>query len=125
MPETPWKIVIVEDTFDDMQIMATTLEYHALEVHATRTVRECVSLMEGLVPDLVITDLAMPNGDGWAVLDAVRTNPRTARVPVVAVTAYHSPKLADDVLHGGFDGYFPKPINTSEFVEALWRILRA
>ncbi len=124
MSNRVWKVVVVDDTFDDLQIMATTLEYYAIEVYAASSVHECFALIEQIMPDLVITDLAMPDADGWAVLNAVRSNPQTAQTRVVAVTAYHSAKLADEVLRGGFDSYCPKPINPQDFIEHLGRVMQ-
>jgi CheY-like chemotaxis protein len=72
-----------------------------------------------LTPTLVITDLAMPGVDGWGVLAAVRGNLASAHVPVVAVTSYHSNKLADEAITRGFDAYFPKPLNPDSFVQEL------
>jgi len=125
MDETHLRVIIADDTFDDLQIMATTLEYHAVEVHAVNNARECIALANQILPHVVITDLAMPEMDGWAVLSAVRNNPATANTRVIAVTAYHSAKLAEQVMTGGFDGYFPKPINPLDFVEQLWHIVKA
>ncbi len=125
MHDTNLRVIIADDTFDDLQIMVTALEYHAIEVHAVNNARECIALTSEVMPHVVITDLAMPELDGWAVLNAVRSTPAIAHTRVVAVTAYHSAKLAEQVISGGFDGYFPKPIDPLDFVQQLWHIVNA
>lgn len=118
-----WRVVVVEDNFDDMQVLTTVLEYHALEVQAVSTLSACRVLLSEFKPDVVMTDLAMPNADGWAVLKAIRSDPETFNLPVIAMTAYHSTQLAEKVMQGGFDGYFPKPIDAQTLTANLKAIL--
>jgi len=113
------KVVVVDDNYDDIQIIITTLEYYSIDVHAVDSAEACVEASQNLVPDLIITDLAMPGADGWDVLRALRADARTAAIPVVAMTAYHSARLEDEVMKHGFNGYIPKPIDPSELVSRL------
>jgi len=123
MPYNAWTVIVVDDTFDDRQVLSTMLKYYGVSVYATENGEECRVLLSRLVPTLIITDLAMPGGDGWGVLETVRGNPATAQVPVVAVTSYHSTKLADEAINGGFDAYFPKPLNPDSFLQELEAII--
>ena len=119
MSNAPMKVVVVDDNYDDIQIIITTLEYYSIDVHAVDSAEACVEASQNLVPDLIITDLAMPGADGWDVLRALRADARTAAIPVVAMTAYHSARLEDEVMKQGFNGYIPKPIDPSELVSRL------
>lgn len=123
MPESAWNVVVVDDNFDDMQVVITMLEYYSINVYAAASAQECSELMNHTIPDLVITDLAMPEADGWAVLDAIRNNPAAVNTRVVAMTSYHSAKLANEVMNAGFDGYLPKPINPDDFIQQLQEIM--
>jgi len=123
MPESTWTIIVVEDTFDDRQVLSTILEYFGIQVHAIENGEECGELLTQVTPTFVITDLAMPGVDGWEVLETVRNNPDTAGVLVVAVSSYHSAQLADEAIKGGFDAYFPKPLNPDNFVQELNALL--
>lgn len=116
-------IVVVDDNFDDLQIIYTALSYYALDVHAAASAEQCAELVTQVQPDLVITDLAMPEADGWAVLNMLRGNPATAHTPVVAITAYHSPRLQQEALARGFDGYVAKPIDIDTIMNELRRVL--
>jgi len=118
-----WTIIVVEDMYDDQQVVSRLLEYYHITVYIAEDGNACLRLLQEIQPTLVITDLAMPHLDGWQTLSAIRANPQTAHVPVVAVTAYHAADVAENALHVGFDAYFPKPLNPQTFVERLAAII--
>lgn len=118
-----WTILVVEDEFDSLQTIAKILSYHEIQVHVSRNGKECLQALQRLRPTAVVMDIAMPEMDGWQTLAAIRANPATASIPVVAVTAFDSPDIARDALNAGFDGYFPKPISARTFVQALGEVI--
>lgn len=118
-----WKVIVVEDTYDDQQVVSRILEHHGSEVHIAQNGNECLKLLEDIEPTVIITDLAMPSKDGWQTLVAIRSSVETAHIPVIAITAYHSADVAEDAMNAGFDGYFPKPINPQTFVERIAKII--
>jgi CheY-like chemotaxis protein len=120
---TSWIAIVVEDMYDDVQLISTILRHYGITVHVASNGNECLSLLKEIDPTVIVTDLAMPIKDGWQTLKAVRADAQTAHIPVIAVTAYHSADVAEDVLHAGFDGYFPKPVDPFTFVQSLQRIL--
>jgi len=118
-----WKVIVVEDTYDDVQMVSKILSHYGIQVHITRDGNECIRLLQQLEPTFVLTDLAMPDKDGWETLVAIRSNPKTAHIPVIALTAYHSVDVADDAIRAGFDGYFAKPINPVTFIHQLEKLI--
>jgi len=70
-------------------------------------------------PTVLITDLGLPQMDGWQLLQDMLADPQLATVPAVAMTADHSPELAQEILQAGFMGYFRKPIQFNSFVDQL------
>ena len=119
-----WTAIVVEDTYDDSQLVSTILQHHGVQVYTAHNGDECLALLgSGVVPTVVITDLAMPVRDGWQTLVAIRSDPALAHLPVVAITAYHSAEVAEDVWRKGFDGYFPKPLDPGTFVRQLAEIV--
>lgn len=118
-----WNIIVVEDLYDDVQLVSKILKHHGITVHVARNGDECLTLLETVTPTLIVTDLAMPERDGWSTLRAIRQNPRTAHLPVIAVTAYHSNELPEEALRAGFNAYFPKPISLTTFVRELEKVL--
>lgn len=118
-----WKVILVEDTYDDQQVISRMLQHHGVEVFIAQNGTECLELLNEIEPTLIVTDLAMPTKDGWETLVAIRSNVATAHITVVALTAYHSADVALDAIKAGFDGYFPKPVNPATFINRLAEIL--
>ncbi len=125
METKPWHILIVEDNADSRQVMGEALRYyrHDVEVRSTNSGRQCLEMLQTFNPILVIVDLALPDLDGWAVLEAMRRDESTAHIPVVATTAYDSASVAQDALRAGFNAYFPKPIDILTFGKTLSKLV--
>jgi CheY-like chemotaxis protein len=81
-------------------------------------------MVERSQPDLLLLDIGMPVLDGFAVMRRLRENPRSATLPVLAVTAYAMLDDRDNLLNAGFDGYLSKPINARDLANELERLLR-
>lgn len=120
-----WRILVVEDEPDSMAVVTEILEHHNMQVYQCQNAEAAIELMDQLTPTLAILDLALPEMDGWALLNHIRNSPPTATIPVVAVTAFHSANVAQQAIRAGFNAYFPKPIETTSFVRELERIVSA
>ncbi len=123
IPSQAWKVILVEDSFDDSQVTSAVLEHFGVEVTIAKNGNECLTLLPQLEPTLVITDLAMPHRDGWQTLAAIRADEQYAHLTVVALTAYHSAEIAESARLAGFDGCFPKPVSPQTFIKELQAIL--
>ena len=124
-PYTTWHVLVVEDEYDSLQMVSKILSYHGITVVVAKNGRECLERLEEFEPTIIITDLAMPGMDGWQTLAAIRANPATQHIPVVAMTAYGSVDVAEDAQKAGFDAYFPKPVDPRSFVQSLANIISA
>jgi CheY-like chemotaxis protein len=118
-----WQVLVVEDTYDDVQVVSKILQHHGIEVHVASDGLECLQMLKDFEPTFVVMDLSMPGMDGWETLVQMRSNPDTAHIPVVAITAYHSAEVAQDASLAGFDAYFPKPVSPTRFVQNVSEIL--
>ncbi|MBI5958193.1 MAG: response regulator [Chloroflexi bacterium] len=118
-----WQVLIVEDEQDSVQVVSQILLHYGVTVHVARNGFECLDTLQKLIPTLIITDLAMPGLDGWQTLMEIRANAKTAHIPVVAITAYHSANVAQNAIEAGFDAYFPKPFEPTTFMESLARLV--
>jgi len=116
-------VLIVEDEFDNQQIISHILNYYGFDATVVGNGLECLAVLEQMIPSVVIMDLAMPKMDGWETLIAIRANPRTANIPVVAITAFHSDEVARGVNAAGFNAYFRKPLNPMKFVDQLQKAI--
>jgi CheY-like chemotaxis protein len=123
MDKQDWHIVVMEDEYDSLRMVSKILSFHGIHFSVANNGRQGLQLMAQSEPTCVITDLAMPEMDGWSVLEHIRANPDTRHIPVVAVTAYHSSDVERDAEQAGFDAYFAKPVNAKTFVNSLEQLL--
>jgi len=112
---------------DDEPAMARTLQMHLESKGYVVTValdgREALQQLDAGRPDLIILDVSMPYASGFEVLEIIRDSPDTRSIPVIIVTA----KASDpDIVQGwrsGADCYLTKPIDTTELMTFIERIL--
>lgn len=115
-----WHVLIVEDELDSIVMVREILNHYGVrDVLVARNGFECLDIVSEVEPTVIVTDLAMPEMDGWRVLSEIRANPATAHIPVVAITAYHSANVAQDAMRMGFDAYFAKPFDPASFINGL------
>lgn len=116
-------VLVVEDTYDDMQLVSTILKHNGVTVIRATNGQECLDLVKTASPAVIVTDLSMPEIDGWELLKQLRADPQTEAIPVVAMTAYYSIDVKQDAVDAGFNGYFAKPISARFFVKSLEHII--
>jgi len=73
--------------------------------------RDAILQIRQKLPDLILLDVQMPDMDGYETLHEIRAHPESARVPVIAVTAFAMLEDRQKAFEAGFDGYTAKPIN--------------
>jgi CheY-like chemotaxis protein len=118
-----WNVLIVEDEYDSIQVMSRVLTHHGATVYVARNGRECLRILKDFTPSIILMDLDMPIMNGWEALAAIRANPTTNHLPVVAITAYHSATVAEDAAKAGFNGYFAKPVSIRSIIPRLEEII--
>ncbi len=116
-------ILVVEDNERNLKLLHDVLEYAGYDVRAARTAEEGITLAVNEPPHLVLMDLQLPGIDGVEALRRLRESPRTADIPVVAVTAQAMKQDRERALEAGFDGYVEKPISVRAFPDQVRRFL--
>lgn len=115
-------IVVAEDNADVADLLCTQLEPF-YEVVAARDGVEALKRAGEIIPDLVITDVMMPNMDGMALCRAIRDNDLTAHIPIIMVTARVTEQDRIEGLKAGADAYLVKPFNTEELLTRVAKLL--
>ena len=118
-----WKIILMDDEPDSLNLVAEMLVLNGAQVFQAPGGEQCLDLLDTIMPTVVVCDLAMPRPDGWDVLAVIRARPDMSKIPVVAITAYYSEKVADEARRAGFDAFCPKPIKSSEFLRLLKNLI--
>ena len=117
-------VLVVEDNEMNMQLVEYLLEESGFQILKASSGEEALALAAaGEVPDLVLMDIHLPGMDGVAVVEQLKENPRTTRVPVIALTAHAMRGDRDRFLEAGCDGYISKPIDVGSFVSSIRRYL--
>lgn len=115
-------IVVAEDNADVADLLCTQLEPF-YEVVAARDGVEALKRAGEIIPDLVITDVMMPNMDGMALARAIRDNDLTAHIPIIMVTARVTEQDRIEGIKAGADAYLVKPFNTEELLTRVAKLL--
>jgi two-component system, cell cycle response regulator DivK len=117
------KILVVEDDPDIMRIILHTLKGAGHQVIPAYGGEDAVRKLQGQRFDLVLTDLAMPKVSGVQVIDAVKGDPETRHIPVIAVTAFVWEALAQSAGQAGCDGYISKPFTPKQLLQEIEKYL--
>jgi two-component system, cell cycle response regulator DivK len=110
------KILVVEDNQKNMKLFRDVLQATGYRILEATTGARAVELAAEHGPDLVLMDIQLPDIDGVETLGRLRTDERTAAIPVLALTAQAMDGDRDRFLAAGFDGYVSKPVNIAGLV---------
>ncbi|HEU5288238.1 MAG TPA: response regulator [Candidatus Limnocylindria bacterium] len=115
-------VVFVEDDATIRKLVQVALKSTAHAVHFASNGREGLALVERVRPDVVFTDVAMPEMDGLQLADALHARPDLADIPIVFVTASLQREQIERYFAHGARTYLAKPFSTAELraqVDAL------
>ena len=125
-PESPppldgLTVLLVDDDARVREMMAEMLKCCGAEVTTVGSVEEALQLMPDMRPDLLLSDLAMPDRDGFALIQAVRAlaPERGGRVPAVAVSGDTDGRTRQRAQTAGFDHYLEKPVDLHRLAVAV------
>ena len=110
------QILVVEDNEKSMKLFRDVLQATGYRTLEATTGRQALELAIEHAPDLVLMDIRLPDIDGVEALRRLRTDGRTASIPVLAVTAQAMHGDRERFIAAGFDGYISKPVNVVELV---------
>jgi CheY-like chemotaxis protein len=119
------KVLVIEDNPLNLELVTDLLEASGYAVWQARTAEEGIHLAQTTLPDVILMDLSLPGMDGLAATKALRANPATCHLPVIALTAHAMKGDEENALNAGCDGYLAKPIDTRTFVARLLGFIEA
>ena len=119
-------ILIIEDDADSREMLSVLLENAGAIPVAAATVTEALRLLGDLEIDVVLSDIGMPERDGFDLIRALRNfpNPRVRSAPALAVTAFVRDEDRERILAAGFDAHVSKPVEPLELFRAVVDVLR-
>ena len=115
------KVLVVDDEADTRELISEVLKECGSEVITSRSAAEALEALERHKPNILISDLGMPDEDGYSLISKIRALPseRGGHIPAAALTAYARAEDRMRVLRSGFQYHLPKPVDSAELVTVV------
>jgi CheY-like chemotaxis protein/anti-sigma regulatory factor (Ser/Thr protein kinase) len=119
------KILIVDDRWENRTLLTSLLEPLGFDVAEADNGKEALNILDGTngLPDLIISDIAMPEIDGFKLLEKLKANTRYSSIPVVISSASVFDKDRLNSLQAGAVAFIPKPINYDDLLSCVRDLL--
>lgn len=120
------RILIVEDDADSRELVSLVLEDAGATVAAVGSVTEALATLDAFHPDAVVSDIGLPNSDGYALIRRIRQHEAEhgCHLPAVALTGYARAEDRANTLSAGFHAHVPKPFDADELTATLLAVTR-
>jgi two-component system cell cycle response regulator DivK len=116
-------VLIIEDNPRNLKLARDVLAFNGFRTVEAENATDGLLLAELRLPDVILMDIQLPDMDGIAALQRLRSLPATSTIPVVALTAFAMDHDRVRILAAGFDGYLVKPIDIKRFSDQVRQYL--
>ncbi len=117
------KILLVEDNPDNSDMLIRRLERRNYTVVLATTGEQVLEMARAEAPDLVLMDMRLPGMDGWSVTEQLRSDPETAHLLIIGLSAHALTADRDKALQAGCDDYETKPVEFPRLLAKIEAIL--
>lgn len=119
-----WDVLVVDDEEDSLEVARFILDFYGAAVHTASNGKQGLERLKRVHPKLIISDLSMPEMDGWEFLIHLKDDPTTRVIPVIALTAHAMLGDRERAIQAGFHSYISKPLTVNTFIYQLLDLLR-
>ena len=115
------RVLLVEDDADSAEFVKDLLEMHGATVMAVTSARQALAALSTLKPDILISDIGMPEMDGYQLIDEIRRRDADdgGRIPAVALTAFARSEDRTRALLAGYQAHVTKPVESAELLATV------
>jgi PAS domain S-box-containing protein len=119
------RLLVVDDDLDNLEFLKYLFEDHGAKVQAAGSVKEALEKFYDKKPDLIISDIGMPQHDGFYLIQKIRESnePNGKSTPAIALTAYAKTEDRLQALESGFQRHLKKPADPSDLIETAVSLL--
>lgn len=117
-------ILVIDDHPINLKLASEVLLASGHAVIRAEDAEQALRTLETQMPDLVLTDIAMPRMDGLELTRRLKADPRYRHLPVIALTASAMKGDEARVMSAGCDGYIAKPLDTRSLAEQISRLFK-
>jgi two-component system cell cycle response regulator DivK len=118
-------ILIVEDNEKNLKLVRDVLQVKGYQTLEAGTAEAGLTIARERMPALILMDIQLPGMSGIDAIKALRAEPATASIPVVAITASVMQQDRQQIMSAGFDGFIEKPINLRSFLDTVQKAMQA
>ncbi|AFZ12929.1 PAS/PAC sensor hybrid histidine kinase [Crinalium epipsammum PCC 9333] len=118
------KILVVDDETDSREFISFVLEQAGAVVTAVGSAREALEAIVQIKPNLLLSDIGMPDVDGFMLIREIRAMSPQRGIPAIALTAYASEIDAEKALSAGFQRHISKPVDPDELAAAVISLVK-
>ena len=121
------KVVVVDDDLDTLELVRCLLRLQGAQVVGVSTPGEALTTVIGVMPEVLLVDIAMPGEDGYALIRQVRAlaSDRGGRIPAAALTAYATLEDRRRALLAGYNEHIPKPVDPTRLIATVAGLIPA
>ncbi len=121
------RVLVVDDEPDARDLLSTILRRCGSDVRCSESAAEAMQAFSEWEPDILVSDIGMPNEDGYSFIKRIRQlkSKRAKKIPAVALTAYATDEDRLRALEAGFHTHVPKPIEPENFVSSIASVLKS
>ena len=118
------QVLVLDDEADAREFFATVLQEWGAQVKATASVREALEMITSWKPDILVSDIGMPEEDGYSFIRKVRSLPleQGGQIPAIALTAYARSEDRQRALSEGFHNHLAKPVEPAKLAAAVAKL---
>jgi two-component system CheB/CheR fusion protein len=118
-------VLLVDDMEDALESFRFLLEHVGYQVTAASSAKEAIALAEQQEFDLLISDVGMPEMDGYDLMTELRGRTRTAALPAIALTGYGRTEDVKKAFAAGFQAHLDKPVDIEQVQKAIATVIGA
>jgi|GEM_PF-5882185 len=118
------KILLVDDEESTLNSIKEILSIHRAQVRLASSAPEAIAELERQCPDVIVSDIAMPDEDGYSLIQKIRKrgHEKGGNTPAVALTAYADSQTRQSALSAGFQAHISKPVDSDELVLTILNV---
>ncbi|MFB2839303.1 ATP-binding protein [Floridanema evergladense] len=121
------RVLIVDDEPDASELLTVMLTQYGAEVMSVSSAAQVLANLESFQPDVLVSDIGMPDVDGYSLIEQIRALPaeKGGQVPAIALTAYAREEDYQRAIASGYQCHITKPFNLEELLKAVMTLVRA
>ena len=118
------KVLLVEDSEQIWDFLSRRLERRGYSVVLAHDGEQGVKSAKASLPDIILLDMNLPVMDGWTAASAMKAEPQTQSIPIIALTAHAMAGDREKAIQAGCNDYHPKPIDFPKLLDQIAALLK-